>query len=121
MKTSSRRRVAVEARATKAELSQSVTTASACRLVRRPRPRYSPAHDERRHLAVPAARTLARSRDEHRAVHWRGGLALAMHEAGFRHLLAVEMDKRACATLRANGAEPFDPDAGQAADWTDGR
>lgn len=45
-----------------------------------------------------------------------GGLALAMHEAGFRHLLAVELDKRACATLRANVAEPFDPDAGQAAD-----
>jgi DNA (cytosine-5)-methyltransferase 1 len=45
-----------------------------------------------------------------------GGLALAMHGAGFRHLLAVELDKRACATLRANVAEPFDPDAEQAAD-----
>lgn len=33
-----------------------------------------------------------------------GGLALAMHNAGFRHLLAVELDKRACATLRANRA-----------------
>ena len=44
-----------------------------------------------------------------------GGLAMAMHEAGFRHLLAVELDKRACATLRANIAEPYDPGAEQAA------
>jgi DNA (cytosine-5)-methyltransferase 1 len=43
-----------------------------------------------------------------------GGLATAMHEAGFRHLLLNEYDRRACATLRANlaidyetgGAEP---------------
>jgi DNA (cytosine-5)-methyltransferase 1 len=43
-----------------------------------------------------------------------GGLAKAMHNTGFRHLLAVELDKRACQTLRANVAEPFDagaPDA----------
>ncbi|MEU4473870.1 DNA cytosine methyltransferase [Micromonospora sp. NPDC023888] len=40
-----------------------------------------------------------------------GGLALAMHDAGFRHLLAVELDKRACATLRANKATDFIPDA----------
>jgi DNA (cytosine-5)-methyltransferase 1 len=40
-----------------------------------------------------------------------GGLALAMHNAGFRHLLAVELDKRACQTLLANRADPFDPDA----------
>ncbi len=33
-----------------------------------------------------------------------GGLALAMHHAGFRHLLAVELDRRACATLRGNVA-----------------
>jgi DNA (cytosine-5)-methyltransferase 1 len=36
-----------------------------------------------------------------------GGLALAMHDAGFRHLLAVEIDKRACATLRANIARDY--------------
>ncbi|MFF0775885.1 DNA cytosine methyltransferase [Nonomuraea wenchangensis] len=33
-----------------------------------------------------------------------GGLAWAMHEAGFRHLLAVEKDGRACQTLRLNRA-----------------
>ena len=45
-----------------------------------------------------------------------GGLAMAMHNTGFRHLVAVELDKRACATLRANVAEPFDPVTAQAAD-----
>lgn len=40
-----------------------------------------------------------------------GGLALAMHNAGFRHLLAVEMDKRACQTLLKNRADPYDPNA----------
>jgi DNA (cytosine-5)-methyltransferase 1 len=34
-----------------------------------------------------------------------GGLALAMDQAGFRHLLAVEIDRRACSTLRLNGAD----------------
>jgi DNA (cytosine-5)-methyltransferase 1 len=38
-----------------------------------------------------------------------GGLALAMHAAGFRHLLAVEWDKRACATLLGNTADEFSP------------
>src|SRR6266568_5073165 len=33
-----------------------------------------------------------------------GGLAQAMHEAGFRHLLLNEFAKHACATLRENGA-----------------
>lgn len=33
-----------------------------------------------------------------------GGLAIAMQQAGFQHVLAVEWDKRACATLRRNGA-----------------
>ncbi|WP_374727470.1 DNA cytosine methyltransferase [Haloactinomyces albus] len=37
-----------------------------------------------------------------------------MHDAGFRHLIAVESDRRACATLRANVAEPFDPGSRQA-------
>ncbi|HVB42811.1 MAG TPA: DNA cytosine methyltransferase [Streptosporangiaceae bacterium] len=48
-----------------------------------------------------------------------GGLALAMHEAGFRHLLAVEIEKRACSTLRANKAVPFDSDAGAPATLAD--
>jgi len=36
-----------------------------------------------------------------------GGLAMALHDAGFRHLLLNELDKRACATLRANRAVDF--------------
>ncbi|MFL6144329.1 MAG: DNA cytosine methyltransferase [Labedaea sp.] len=36
-----------------------------------------------------------------------GGLAYAMHTAGFRHLLAVELDGRACSTLRANVAKDY--------------
>ncbi|HEX4359872.1 MAG TPA: DNA cytosine methyltransferase [Pseudonocardia sp.] len=31
-----------------------------------------------------------------------GGLALAMHRAGFRHLLVNELERRACETLRVN-------------------
>jgi DNA (cytosine-5)-methyltransferase 1 len=33
-----------------------------------------------------------------------GGLARAMHTSGFRHVLVNEFDRRACATLRRNGA-----------------
>lgn len=33
-----------------------------------------------------------------------GGLAWAMHEAGFQHLLVNEVEHRACETLRLNGA-----------------
>lgn len=33
-----------------------------------------------------------------------GGLALAMHRGGFRHLLVNELERRACETLRHNGA-----------------
>ncbi len=39
-----------------------------------------------------------------------GGLAMAMHDAGFRHLLLNERDRRACATLRGNVAIDFNPD-----------
>jgi site-specific DNA-cytosine methylase len=45
-----------------------------------------------------------------------GGLAMAMHNTGFRHLVAVELDKRACATLQANVAEPLDASREQATD-----
>jgi DNA (cytosine-5)-methyltransferase 1 len=40
-----------------------------------------------------------------------GGLAIGMHKAGFRHLLAVELDPRACQTLRARKAIPYLPEA----------
>lgn len=42
-----------------------------------------------------------------------GGLAYGMHEAGFRHLLAVEWDRRACDTLRANVAKDYVVGAGE--------
>jgi DNA (cytosine-5)-methyltransferase 1 len=40
-----------------------------------------------------------------------GGLAIGMHQAGFRHLLAVESDRRACQTLLAGEAVAYDPEA----------
>ncbi len=36
-----------------------------------------------------------------------GGLAQGMHRAGFRHLLTNEVAKRACETLRLNGAKDW--------------
>jgi DNA (cytosine-5)-methyltransferase 1 len=39
-----------------------------------------------------------------------GGLALGLRDAGFRHLLTVERDERACSTLLVNAAEPFSPE-----------
>ncbi|MBE1577661.1 DNA cytosine methyltransferase [Amycolatopsis roodepoortensis] len=42
-----------------------------------------------------------------------GGLAMAMENVGFRHLLAVELDKRACETLKRNHAEEFGASAEQ--------
>lgn len=36
-----------------------------------------------------------------------GGLALALHNAGFKHLLLNEFNNRACQTLRSNRAIPF--------------
>lgn len=38
-----------------------------------------------------------------------GGLALAMHAAGFTHLLLNEFDGRACGTLLDNAADGLDP------------
>jgi len=38
-----------------------------------------------------------------------GGLAWAMHEAGFRHLLVNELEPRACKTLRTNAATDLKP------------
>jgi hypothetical protein len=40
-----------------------------------------------------------------------GGLAIGMPQAGFRHLLAVELDWRACETLRAGKAIPYDAES----------
>ncbi|MEV6712007.1 DNA cytosine methyltransferase [Lentzea sp. NPDC051208] len=40
-----------------------------------------------------------------------GGLAEAMHLSGFKHLLAVEYDKRACDTLLKNRAVEYKEDA----------
>jgi DNA (cytosine-5)-methyltransferase 1 len=45
-----------------------------------------------------------------------GGLALSMHNAGFRNLVSVEIEKRACETLRANIAQQFEPDTENATD-----
>jgi DNA (cytosine-5)-methyltransferase 1 len=39
-----------------------------------------------------------------------------MHNAGFRHLVAVELERRACTTLRQNKAEPFNSEIEQAKD-----
>lgn len=36
-----------------------------------------------------------------------GGLALAMHHAGLRHVLTIEQDPQACSTLLGNLARPF--------------
>jgi len=38
-----------------------------------------------------------------------GGLAWAMHEAGFQHLLVNEFEHRCCETLRLNAAADLDP------------
>jgi DNA (cytosine-5)-methyltransferase 1 len=42
-----------------------------------------------------------------------GGLAWAMHEAGFQHLLVNEIERRACETLRLNAGVDAASDAGQ--------
>ncbi|MBN2177056.1 MAG: DNA cytosine methyltransferase [Demequinaceae bacterium] len=38
-----------------------------------------------------------------------GGLAMALHASGFRHLLLNEVNRRACETLRANSAVDYQP------------
>jgi len=98
------------------ELGQAVNGSCACRSDVRSRPRYSPRVMSD---AVSPSPPAASSREVGTSIELftgGGGLAMAMHEARFRHLLAVELDKRACATLRANIAEPYDPSAEQAAE-----
>jgi DNA (cytosine-5)-methyltransferase 1 len=46
-----------------------------------------------------------------------GGLAWAMHEAGFQHALVNELEHRACETLRANGASDAVALAGNSNAW----
>lgn len=46
-----------------------------------------------------------------------GGLAWAMHEAGFRHLLVNELEPRACKTLRTNVAVDHEPDVTPNGRW----
>jgi DNA (cytosine-5)-methyltransferase 1 len=48
-----------------------------------------------------------------------GGLAMALHEAGYRHLLLNESNKRACATLRANSAVSYVSDEAAPASLAD--
>ncbi|WP_200827663.1 DNA cytosine methyltransferase [Thermomonospora echinospora] len=60
--------------------------------------------------AVPETSEAAAVRDSIELFTGGGGLALAMHNAGFRHLLAVEFDRRACQTLRSNVATEHGPE-----------
>lgn len=48
-----------------------------------------------------------------------GGLARAMHEVGFRHLLVNEVERRSAETLRVNGAVHYDADRSEPAKLTD--
>jgi len=48
-----------------------------------------------------------------------GGLARAMHEVGFRHLLVNEVEPRSAETLRVNGAVPYDADTPEPATLAD--
>jgi DNA (cytosine-5)-methyltransferase 1 len=48
-----------------------------------------------------------------------GGLAMALHAAGFRHLLLNELNKRACGSLRANSAVDYVPDEAPPTTLTD--
>ncbi|MBV9313179.1 MAG: DNA cytosine methyltransferase [Pseudonocardia sp.] len=46
-----------------------------------------------------------------------GGLAWAMHEAGFQHVLVNEIEHRACETLRANVAREVSPQWSAESRW----
>ncbi|MBV8541118.1 MAG: DNA cytosine methyltransferase [Pseudonocardiales bacterium] len=48
-----------------------------------------------------------------------GGLARAMHEGGFRHLLVNELERRSAETLRVNGAVHYDTEQPEPAKLTD--
>jgi DNA (cytosine-5)-methyltransferase 1 len=48
-----------------------------------------------------------------------GGLAMALHNSGFRHLLLNENNKRACQSLRANNAIDYRDDEARPAAATD--
>jgi DNA (cytosine-5)-methyltransferase 1 len=48
-----------------------------------------------------------------------GGLARAMHEVGFRHLLVNEVEPRSAETLRVNGAISYDADRREPTKLTD--
>lgn len=72
--------------------------------------------------ATLARSTVAPSRGERTTAHLKsleifsgaGGLALATHQAGFRHTALIEWNKEACQTLRANAATEALPDT---KDW----
>lgn len=48
-----------------------------------------------------------------------GGLARAMHGAGFRHLLVNELERRSAATLRLNGAIAYDAERPEPTELSD--
>lgn len=48
-----------------------------------------------------------------------GGLARAMHDVGFRHLVVNEVERRAAETLRRNDATPYQPTAAGPTTLTD--
>lgn len=63
------------------------------------------------HDSVPTQSTAVESGTCIELFSGGGGLAMALHAAGFRHLLLNELNKRACQTLRANTAVDYLPEA----------